>query len=142
MPREAPQATLVHSVDSPTGRLELTLDPDPGSPRVARRAVVTLLRRLDAGDELVHTAALLVSEVVTNAVVHAGTAVQLGCEAGRFGVRVEVADESPLPPIVGEQTDDASTGRGLVLVDALAREHGVRLAPAGKVVWFVLGDLG
>lgn len=141
VPTAALYATPVRLVDLSTARMELTLDPEPRSPRIARRSVAEFLRRKGATDDLVNTAALLVSEVVTNAVVHARTVVRVRCEVERLGARIEVADESTSEPIVWEHDVDALAGRGLVLVDALATAHGVRSTKAGKVVWFVVGDV-
>ena len=83
---------------------------------------------------------LLVTELVTNAVLHGGTAddpikVAFQQEAGR--VRVEVMDsgtglEQPAEPIAG----DTKGGWGLVLVDRMAEQWGVRPAPTGTCVWF------
>jgi PAS domain S-box-containing protein len=120
--------------------VELTLDPAPVSVRTARRAVEDALRGEGAADELVDSAVLLVSEVVSNAVLHAGTVLRFRCEAGPLGVRVEVADESPVAPTERTPTEREATGRGLMLVRALASDFGVQMLSAGKVVWFAVGD--
>lgn len=104
----------------------------------ARRHVADALTAAQA-DDVVDVATLLVTELVANAVLH-GAGLQLGvrvdCEDGC--VRVEVADGSPTLPLRQEQSTDATTGRGLLLVDALAASWGVRRDGAGKVVWFEL----
>jgi anti-sigma regulatory factor (Ser/Thr protein kinase) len=79
---------------------------------------------------------LLVTELVTNAVLHGGTAdgppikVALQQEAGR--VHVEVVD----PGTDFEQPAEPAGGWGLFLVDRIAEEWGVRPAPTGTCVWF------
>ena len=89
-------------------------------------------------DDLVEVVALLTSELVTNAVVHARTAFTVRATFDAPELRVEVRDGGPEhmePP-----TDDpyAEGGRGLLLVAALADRWGVTGRPDGKTVWFVL----
>lgn len=79
---------------------------------------------------------LLVSEVVTNAVLHARSDIELHLiSRGRF-VRVEVADSSTAAPVRRPHQPDSMTGRGLGLLDQLATEWGVAERGVGKVVWF------
>ena len=71
------------------------------------------------------TAALLTSELVTNAVVHtAGGAVTLGIRCARDRLRVDVHDMSPTPPVLTAASPDAEAGRGLMLVAELSAEWG------------------
>jgi anti-sigma regulatory factor (Ser/Thr protein kinase) len=79
-----------------------------------------------------------VSELVTNAVVHARSdiAVRL-CRTGS-GIRVEIADRDPQPAAPRPLDPEGVGGRGLHLVNALARDWGVRPAQPGKTVWFEL----
>ncbi|MEU5210432.1 SpoIIE family protein phosphatase [Streptomyces sp. NPDC020742] len=103
--------------------------------------------------ELIHTAVLLTSELVTNAVMYAGTDIDVTCriehgpppgsEAGEdratVGVVVEVSDRHPSRGVRGGV--DARTGEpgyGLQLVSALAESWGVTYRPAVKTVWFRL----
>jgi len=118
----------------------LELPADPSSPARARRFVVHTLDGSFPRD-VIESAALLVSELATNVVLHAGTPMRLSIESDRAGVRVEVADESTALPVMRIQRDSAEAGRGLVLVDRIARAWGVeRLHKGnGKVVWFELG---
>ncbi|MBA2528582.1 MAG: hypothetical protein H0V19_01235, partial [Euzebyales bacterium] len=69
---------------------ELTLQPSAASPRAARQFVVAVLRRWGC-EHLGDTVALLTSELVTNAVLHAGSAVGVSVARRRGGVRVEVS---------------------------------------------------
>jgi anti-sigma regulatory factor (Ser/Thr protein kinase) len=92
--------------------------------------------------QLVEVAALLVSELVTNAVTHAGSEVQVIIGSGNdYAVlRVEVGDFSSTPPTLGGFDLDAMSGRGLALVEALSDRWGVETHNSGKRVWFELAD--
>lgn len=114
------------------------LDPRPESARRARRVVAEAL--VDAvRPDLVETAELLVSELVTNAVVHARTSIDLVVTAGPEGLRVAVHDGSAHLPSRRHYGRAATTGRGLELVSLLAHRHGTDTDDAGKTVWFELG---
>ncbi len=114
------------------------LDPRPESARRARRVVASAL--VEAGRiDLVETAELLVSELVTNAVVHARTAIDLVIRAGTDGLRVAVRDGSAHLPSRRHYGRAATTGRGLELVSLLARRHGTDTDEGGKTVWFEIG---
>ena len=78
---------------------------------------------------------LLVSEMVTNAVRYAAPPVRLELQAGDEDVVVAVCDGSPEHPRQREAGDDAEGGRGMLLVDLLTADHGVRTGPPGKAVW-------
>lgn len=91
----------------------------------------------DLKDDALEVAELLTSELVTNAVLHSGTALRLriGFRADRL--RVEVIDGSTAKPVVQQVNDPlALSGRGLQFVDRLARAWGVVADPPGKMVWF------
>ncbi|MFR9801104.1 ATP-binding protein [Pseudonocardia sp. RS010] len=103
----------------------------------ARRAVD---RRLAAwaypGDP--EDVALVVNELVANAVEHAGTPFTLTVTFDRRGVRIAVADRSPLPPVLRPHDPGAARGRGLQLVASLAEEWAVVDRGEGKVVWALM----
>ena len=120
-----------------TGEARLALDPVPGSAAAARRFVAETLGGWGC-DMLVETGRLLVSELVTNAILHARTAMTLVVRLRRTGVRVEVHDTSDGAPVLRDYGDDAMTGRGLALVDELAGSWGVERHGGGKAVWFEL----
>lgn len=80
--------------------------------------------------------ALLTSELVTNAVVHARSDVEVTVSLGARAVRVEVADDGPGRPAVRRAGPDSPSGRGLTLVDAVADRWGVDHAAPGKSIWF------
>ena len=117
-----------------------TLPAQDRSPGAARRVVQDAL--LDAGLEvMLDDALLLVTELVTNSVVHAGTDVELHIEIGAGSARIEVVDRgaASLPIVTGEPDGIREGGRGMFLLDALAQEWGTRHFPGGKSVWFSLG---
>ena len=82
-----------------------------------------------------------VSELVTNAVLHARSAVEVVVQADVGLLRVEVVDDDPAPPARRSSGLDAASGRGLVLVDELSDRWGSAPRGPGKAVWFEL-DLG
>jgi len=88
--------------------------------------------------ELVETAVLLVSEAVTNSVLHAGTEIRLRCHPKGSGVRIAVFDGSPVLPGVRHYDPEATTGRGLALVATLADSWGIDGEEHGKTLWFEL----
>lgn len=118
-------------------RVAVALRPVPASAGLARRFVGSTLRSWDL-EELVETATLLVSELVTNAILHARSDVTVTVVAHGDSVRVEVADSDDGTPALRHATGTATTGRGLALVDACAGAWGVEPHPPGKAVWFDL----
>jgi anti-sigma regulatory factor (Ser/Thr protein kinase) len=112
----------------------LDLPPNPASVGEARRFTVDTLRRWDRED-LTTSGALLVTELVTNAILHARTMVRVILERGTDFVRVEVRDGSLIRPALRNHGLDATTGRGLALVSRLADTWGVDVDGTGKVVW-------
>jgi serine phosphatase RsbU (regulator of sigma subunit)/anti-sigma regulatory factor (Ser/Thr protein kinase) len=124
--------------------------PEPAAAAAARRFVRDTLRtwqvagRSASQDELVDDAVLLTSELVTNAVVHAGTPVQVTCRLAAGAVEVVVLDRHPVQlipdPQLGEITEaERTSGRGLMLPSELASSWGVTYARTAKAVWFRLG---
>lgn len=89
-------------------------------------------------EALVDVIILLVSEVVTNAVLHARSDVELRLVGERDHMRVEISDSCALVPVLRERSEDAMTGRGLQLVAQLASSWGVSERVDGKTVWFEL----
>lgn len=118
----------------------LALRPVPASAALARLFVERTLGEWGC-DAFLDQSRLLVSELVTNAVLHARTDFELVVHMTPRGVRIEVADGSPAAPVVRRYEDEAMTGRGLALVEELAARWGVDEAPhGGKVVWFELDE--
>ena len=121
------------------GVLQLRLPRVPQSAGAARRGVHDVA---DAHGVDGDVAALLVSELVGNAVRHGAAAegsgdVVLRVRACDGGLRVEVDDASEhLPPRTADPGPAAESGRGLLLVDQLAARWGAQPIPGGKRVWF------
>jgi anti-sigma regulatory factor (Ser/Thr protein kinase) len=118
----------------------LALDPEPQSPARARAWICLELTELNR-PELIESAQLALSELVTNAIIHAQTPILVSVCTQGDSVRIEVQDGSPCHPASRAQSRDGldppTVGRGIHLVDALATEWGVRRhRHQGKVVWF------
>jgi len=123
--------------------------PDPSAVGPARRFVRDTVSKW-GGEAVVDDAVLIVSELVTNAIVHAGTPAEVSCALLRDGlgtaaaVRVAVADQHPgrTVPAPGFTWDDEAgqpeSGRGLYLSAQIASSWGVQYTHAMKQVWFVL----
>ncbi|MFH9353513.1 ATP-binding protein [Kitasatospora sp. NPDC017646] len=113
----------------------------PASPSIVapvRHRVMATLRawgiRLD--EETAGDIAVVVSELVTNSVVHAGgDLVNIAVYAGRDRLLIEVYDASPQAPASGIADEEDTSGRGLFLVEALAVCHGSSPTPQGKKTW-------
>jgi anti-sigma regulatory factor (Ser/Thr protein kinase) len=117
----------------------LSLQAQPASVRECRSFVRTVLDSWGL-PSLVDDAALLVSELVSNAVVHARTPLTLTVSwcLGPSRVRVTVHDDSPETPHTRDVDVTATTGRGMQIVAALADSSGVVANAVGKDVWFEL----
>jgi anti-sigma regulatory factor (Ser/Thr protein kinase) len=104
----------------------------------ARRAVRAALSAQPP--ELVETAVLLTSELVTNAVVHAGDSATLVIESAERVARIEVVDPGHATYLAPLRLGPSSeSGRGLAIVEDLADAWGVDSRVGGKAVWFELG---
>ena len=113
------------------------LSPHPTTPAAARRFVRDVLHRWSAGF-LEEPVLLCTGELVTNAIVHVSSDIEVEVTLVGDVVRVAVHDASPTPPLRQAPGADAESGRGLLLVEALSARWGVeRLGSAdGKAVWF------
>ncbi|RYU10707.1 ATP-binding protein [Nocardioides iriomotensis] len=122
-------------------REALHLDPDPRSVSRARDWVVGELSDLGRPD-LVDAATLGISELVTNAILHAEPPITVAVLGSRERPRVEVRDRSKRPPRTGGDMTDAdalmrTVGRGMAIVALYSQAWGADVSPDGKVVWFV-----
>ena len=113
------------------------LEPVPEAVPTARallRAVAeggAFAGRLDDGE-------LALTELVTNAVLHGREPIEVVLRVGPEALRVEVSDASPVSPSFSMLDPTAVTGRGLLLLSAVADRWGVEPSAAGKAVWFEL----
>ena len=116
----------------------IELDGDPDAPSRGRHAATAVLESWGCGPDTREDLLLVVSELVTNAVVHGAEPIRVTMVCSRGRVRVEVTDGAagvsphgnPRPPT------SAEAGRGLSVVTRLALAWGWRASPgAGKTVW-------
>ncbi|WP_370421738.1 SpoIIE family protein phosphatase [Streptomyces sp. QH1-20] len=126
-----------------TARAAATFEPVGRSVASARSFVRDTLQGWGFPD-VIDDAVVLTSELVTNAVVHAGTAADVLCVRLDTGVRVEVADRYPERELPLQSPGrhfggvDREGGRGLLLCSALAGRWGVEYSATHKKVWFQL----
>lgn len=123
----------------PAEHATVTLEPGLTAPRSARAFVARACLRWHARSVTGH-ACLVASELVTNAVLHADTAVTLTISKFSGRLRIAVRDGEPVSPAApGKQPDIKGSGRGLLLVSSVCRAWGVQpTSDSGKVVWAVL----
>ncbi len=117
---------------------ELSLGADPSSIRIARGFLTSIARRLDLPTETAAVAELALSEIVTNAVVHGRPPIIVEVRALPDRLHVSVTDGSPALPRADETHLDATGGRGLAIVAAVAGAWGCEPDPLGrgKRIWF------
>jgi anti-sigma regulatory factor (Ser/Thr protein kinase) len=123
----------LHSAVSSAHEVSREFDAADIAPFAARRFLDETLQRWGDSERL-GDARLLLSELVTNAIVHAGSPVSVSIRSQRSGLRLSVRDRSPIPPIP-RGGSGANGGHGLGLVAALSRAWGVDASADGKVVW-------
>ncbi|MGW2688754.1 ATP-binding protein [Streptomyces sp. NPDC001414] len=119
-------------------RLTLSLPTAPPAVTAARRKAVEAIQgwTTDLSSELVHTAALVISELVTNAVRHAdGGPISMTVRLTEAALEVDVCDSNPVLPQPGLPDNHSENGRGLFLVAALADRYGAEPMPTGKRCW-------
>jgi anti-sigma regulatory factor (Ser/Thr protein kinase) len=117
----------------------LAVPSTPRSVALVRRFAVDACIALGWGGSA-DTVELLVSEVATNAVLHAyGLEIRVRVLDRALRLRVEVFDGSPVLPLPRHAAPSAEGGRGLALVEALAVAWGTDARPDGKTAWFEIG---
>lgn len=129
---------LVQLVDAAVAEVRSKLAGEVTSVRAARSLVDETLRQWDCADAL-DEVTLLVSEVVTNAVMHGGSDVEVAVRLLPDALRFEVIDAGSAPAEVvasSAAAADDESGRGLAIVEALATRWGVEAFNGGKSVWF------
>jgi len=87
------------------------------------------------GEQLAADAALVVTELATNAVLHAGSAFSVSLTLSSGAIRISVCDTLPLGPTGGDKQLAATAGHGLGVIAAVATRWGVESVPSGKAVW-------
>lgn len=114
--------------------IDIALDTGVQSPTDARHAVDATLPEVDESTR--QNTLLLVTELVTNAVVHGSPPCRLRAHAAAGRMRIEVSDCDPRRPVLMRPGPELDHGRGLLLVSALADDWGVEPRSAGgKTVW-------
>ena len=116
--------------------LHAQLRPDPREVSRARRMLADRLADWGLDPDATDVAVLLTSEVVTNAILHGRPPVELVVLRQAGCVRVEVSDGGSTTPDLRPMTPEALGGRGLHLVDQLARRWGTGERAARTTVWF------
>lgn len=124
---DAVTAAAAHAVPS---RVRMVFGPELDAPGRAREVVRRACEQWQLDVALRTRTVRVVNELVTNAVIHAGTDGTLLLTRRRHHLHVAVRDEDPVTTF--------AAGLGLSVVDALAGRWGVRVAPDGKVVWATL----
>lgn len=120
---------------------ELELEPERANVALARRFVIDAVHRLGM-EQLCDVVELLASEIVTNAVLHAGTELHVRVLQAGGGIRIEVSDGAGGAPRQRHYSAEAATGRGMGLVEALASDWGTTPRSGGKTVWFTVDAEG
>ena len=126
--------------DDDTLAARIVLDDDPRAAGVARRFLREFLARADVPESVSATAELCLSELVTNAIVHAGTRCELRATLDT-ALTVAVRDSGGTAPDAAPDDDPDPLrvhGRGLLLVEALADRWGSERDAIGTTVWFAL----
>lgn len=129
-------AGLLETVEQAVEQATAQMAGEPASAGSARRFVAETLERWDAANDL-DTVSLLVSELVSNAIVHARSDFEVSVLLRGHTIRIEVDDQSAEAPVPRDADDTDESGRGMALVEALALGWGViDRDGGGKTVWF------
>jgi anti-sigma regulatory factor (Ser/Thr protein kinase) len=112
-----------------------TFPADAASPGHARRTAAETLRRWGHTETLIADVSLVVSELASNAVRHAGSAFSVALRVHGPLLRVTVEDRAPLPNTENDADMMPRPPHGLCVVDSLATSWGVEPTRTGKIVW-------
>lgn len=126
-------------VPEPTFRASWELQPDTAMASEARRRTAEALRRWGC-DALIPDAQLVITELVTNAIVHTGAVSTVTIELEGNTLYIEVADTDPNPPRPQPFDLTREGGRGLLIVATLANAWGIEPHASGKKVWAELAS--
>ena len=127
--------TGIPGVEASSPSAHLHLEPTPTAARQARAFLGEHAGALSQA--AADAATVCASELVTNGVLHARTPLVFGVTAGER-LLVTVADQSDGRPYTPDQDDERASGRGILLVDALADQWGIDDTVEGKTVWFTI----
>ena len=116
-----------------------TIEDEEGLISSVRSLVADELRALGR-EALIDDAVLVVSELVANAVLHAGGLAGVGVTERGDNVRIEVHDRTRVQPLVARQSTESMTGRGLRLVASISTGWGAEITGEGKFVWAELSE--
>lgn len=121
----------------PNRRFVRRLPATPASVFLARRFTEQLLTSWQLPADQIDTAALVVSELATNAARHSEDAIEIGVSCTDQLLRLDVGDTSHRMPVgpAPDVDEEATSGRGLILVESLAARWGVDSDGLSKVVW-------
>lgn len=136
-------------INDPVVSLHADLAPSPQTAALARLLLASILsdgasQMLDA--DVTDRASVVVTELVTNAVLHARTRIQLGICHDRHALLITVADAAPTERVislvepVGSTVDLGESGRGMAIVNGLTDRYGIRRRDdvPGKIVWALI----
>jgi anti-sigma regulatory factor (Ser/Thr protein kinase) len=127
-------ADIARTTELPS-RLVRSLPPGVRTPPTARHWALVGLQRLGLGGEELADALTVLTELVTNATRAASDRVTVDLEAAGNVLRIGVRDDSDHRPRLRTAADDETEGRGLTIVEALARRWWVEEHEIGKTVW-------
>lgn len=134
-------ATVLSGGDQVVASARRRFGPDLRSAGEARLFIDETFEQWDCG-QLTDTVKLLVSELVTNAVIHAHSEVELAVHLRPEKVRVEVIDAADAVIQRRDAAQEAQSGRGMALIEALSTAWGIDTLLSGKSVWFEVARPG
>jgi len=128
---ELPDANVTGASDA----LTIDVEPDLSAVRGARAGAVEVLHRWQVHPELIDDVTLVISELVTNAVVYGRPPVRLSLRHSGRTITIECHDGGAYMPRRLHATAEDEHGRGLELIGLLATTWGTRRLERGKAVW-------
>ncbi|MGC0328034.1 serine/threonine-protein kinase RsbW [Streptomyces sp. SAI-170] len=129
----APARPAVESLANNPRLFEAAFAPARVCVQRARRDITAVLRLWDVREVLIHDVVLTVSELVTNAVQHGMGDVRLRASNAKGQLLIEVTDDSRAPATLRAVGHADTSGRGLLLVSALAQDWGI--SEDGRTTW-------
>ncbi len=114
---------------------EAEFDATRDSPGQARRRVIMALRGRECDEALIQDAAVVVTEMAANAVVHARSSFSVSVRLRGSTLRIDVADSGPIAAGQASREWVPRQGHGLGLIDAICARWGTDTLAEGKVVW-------